>query len=81
MSFSLPWGEDGIVFSLYKPQFLTDSPTQMPISEDTETNTNVFLFSSICNESYAVWLPQLEVETQQLEGYPQAVHSVLQFSV
>lgn len=37
MSFLLPWGEDEIVFSLYKPQSLTDSPKEMPGSEETET--------------------------------------------
>lgn len=81
MSFLLPWGEDGIVFPLYKPQFLTDSPKQMPISRKLRLSTNVFLFSSICNESHVVWLSQLEVEMQQLEGCPQAVHSILQFSI
>lgn len=81
MSFLLPWGEDGIVFSLYKPQFLTDSPKQMPISRKLRLSTNVFLFSSICSESHVVWLSQLEGEMQQLEGCPQAVHSILQFSI
>lgn len=80
MSFLLPWGENRIVFSLYKPQFLTDSLKQMPLCEETEIQHKSF-FLIICSESDVVWLSQLEVEMKQLEGSPLAVHSILQFSI